>query len=838
MHGNAKKVMLSVFSVLVVLAMVSGATFAWFTDAGFADINFEAGVLDISVSDEMGGMAPLKFDNLRPLTLEQFQAELGPDLTNVNQDGFDPAPNYFCKVVIANEGTLPARLKLTVQSIAVPEGCEVLNMQTDGISVWQDGTVDCHNELEDVLKIYVYEEDADGDWTFVEDVNLNAKTKEDGEASEFFPSEHLGAKEERAYVIAAHLPEDVGNTYQAKHFHGALFVSAVQADDGTGWPVLPDDGSELDPDQQQVSIPISFEDKDTGDEVGATTLAVSKSSFAEGVYNVTTEMVKAPKGYRFDPAEQNGDSTLTESTASKVTFTVVADEATPDEVEITVNFEAAGVNVGSTKVTVAKADFVENVYNVTTEMVSAPQNYHFDPTSQTQPSTLTGDSASAVTFTVAADAASTYEYTVEYKVDETVIKTDTGSGPAGEFTYTPDSVIAYNGKNYEPKAASYRFTISATEANEFVVPCEEVLVSGDGSSWEQAIVINTPEELNAVRNGLDKYYILNKDIDLSGYANWTPIGNTAWASGWFTGGLDGNGRTVSNVTSTIASATSGTNYATYNGLFGCAYGAELKNITIINANINTNFNNTQAYTGILAGSSYNTTITNVHTSGSVTSKSSGTGGVVGSTWGSSTGSSNSGSISNCSSTAEISTSAGQAGGIVGNCNRPVSGCWFNGSVSNTYSGTAGGIVGQMSSSLSNCWSAGSVEGKQGQSNGVGGLVGHLNGGTLSNCFTVAKVNALNTFNTTAAANRTAQPAVGSATTAANWNSVYFQTGNFYVNNVLNTSWDNYSSGSYLFCFKKDAGEMRTAATFASWEAAVWKIEDGKLPELIANPTVG
>ena len=59
MHGNAKKVMLSVFSVLVVLAMVSGATFAWFTDAGFADINFEAGVLDISVSDEMGGMAPL-----------------------------------------------------------------------------------------------------------------------------------------------------------------------------------------------------------------------------------------------------------------------------------------------------------------------------------------------------------------------------------------------------------------------------------------------------------------------------------------------------------------------------------------------------------------------------------------------------------------------------------------------------------------------------------------------------------------------------------------------------------------------------------------------------------
>ncbi|WP_343274500.1 hypothetical protein [Ligaoa zhengdingensis] len=35
------------------------STFAWFTDAEFADINFQAGALDISVSDEMGGMAPL-----------------------------------------------------------------------------------------------------------------------------------------------------------------------------------------------------------------------------------------------------------------------------------------------------------------------------------------------------------------------------------------------------------------------------------------------------------------------------------------------------------------------------------------------------------------------------------------------------------------------------------------------------------------------------------------------------------------------------------------------------------------------------------------------------------
>ena len=66
---------------------------------------------------------------------------------------------------------------------------------------------------------------------------------------------------------------------------------------------------------------------------------------------------------------------------------------------------------------------------------------------------------------------------------------------------------------------------------------------GDGS-LENPYQISTAEQLNAVRNDLDACYILVKDIDLSKYNEWIPIGNNEKC---FTGHFDGKNRIISNM---------------------------------------------------------------------------------------------------------------------------------------------------------------------------------------------------------------------------------------------------------------------------------------------------
>ena len=69
---------------------------------------------------------------------------------------------------------------------------------------------------------------------------------------------------------------------------------------------------------------------------------------------------------------------------------------------------------------------------------------------------------------------------------------------------------------------------------------------GDGSSGDP-YQIASAVQLDSVRNHLSSYYILNNDIDLSGYGDWTPIGYTYRATNNFSGSLNGNGKTISNM---------------------------------------------------------------------------------------------------------------------------------------------------------------------------------------------------------------------------------------------------------------------------------------------------
>ncbi|WP_243252576.1 TasA family protein, partial [Anaeromassilibacillus sp. 1001302B_160321_C8] len=175
------RAILSGISVLLVLCLLAGGTMAWFTDTEKVNTNFAAGILDVSVKPGEAASTDLTFDNLRPMLLDNFEAELAGngsdkwtnDVTQDNTTGVypgdykEPVPAYFKPVVITNDGTLPTKVQI---SLELGEGCadgEPI-LTKDNITITQDGRKqDCANRLAPVLKVFVYKLVGE-DWTLVE----------------------------------------------------------------------------------------------------------------------------------------------------------------------------------------------------------------------------------------------------------------------------------------------------------------------------------------------------------------------------------------------------------------------------------------------------------------------------------------------------------------------------------------------------------------------------------------------------------------------------------------------------------------------------------------------
>ena len=81
--------------------------------------------------------------------------------------------------------------------------------------------------------------------------------------------------------------------------------------------------------------------------------------------------------------------------------------------------------------------------------------------------------------------------------------------------------------------------------------------NNSGTAGNPVLVYNE-EELRAMKDGLDKHYLLMADIVLT--ATWTPIGKDASLP--FTGSFDGNGKTISNL------SVAKTPLFSFSGLFG------------------------------------------------------------------------------------------------------------------------------------------------------------------------------------------------------------------------------------------------------------------------------
>jgi hypothetical protein len=191
-----------------------------------------------------------------------------------------------------------------------------------------------------------------------------------------------------------------------------------------------------------------------------------------------------------------------------------------------------------------------------------------------------------------------------------------------------------------------------------------------------AILISTPQDLHNIRNNLSGEYELVNDIDMSGWANFNPIGSSY--SNPFKGSLNGKGHKIKNLNINKNSA--------YVGLFGYSDGGTFQNISVENANVTGNSNN---YVGIIVGYFINSTIKSSSSEGSVSGQY-GVGGLIG--WHAG------GTIENCFSNASAN-GVGRVGGIVGNLLTTTSfinNSYAIGSVSATNSSyPAGGIVGTL-----------------------------------------------------------------------------------------------------------------------------------------------
>ncbi|MBU7005631.1 S-layer homology domain-containing protein [Phosphitispora fastidiosa] len=226
--------------------------------------------------------------------------------------------------------------------------------------------------------------------------------------------------------------------------------------------------------------------------------------------------------------------------------------------------------------------------------------------------------------------------------------------------------------------------------------------AGGSGTAEAPWQISEPRHLHNIRNYLgaahsNKHFILLNDIDLAGYLGedgpeynegkgWIPIGPT-WGSE-FKGELDGNGKTISNLTINRSNEDN-------IGLFGMTYYAVIRDLSLENVNISG-----KSYVGSIAGRASYGTIQMCRATGIVAAASQNGGGLAGEH-----GAGN--LIVNCASHVTVTGAAWGRGGMAGNAH--------------------------ALSHFLNSYSTGVVTGS---GSTIGGFIGYQDGGVgdINNCY--------------------------------------------------------------------------------------------------------
>ncbi|MBS4219173.1 InlB B-repeat-containing protein [Bacillus sp. FJAT-49711] len=247
-----------------------------------------------------------------------------------------------------------------------------------------------------------------------------------------------------------------------------------------------------------------------------------------------------------------------------------------------------------------------------------------------------------------------------------------------------------------------------------------VSMAGEGKK-ENPYIITTAEELNSVRNNLNAHYQLGNDIDISGYANWQPIGDGIHQ---FDGSFNGAGHVITGLKINDAGSRE------VLGLFGSiGYSGLIENIGLVDVIVNGNHG-----VGALAGFNHGM-IKQSYSTGQVKGTAY-VGGLVGDN-------SFNGVIENSYSTATVSGN-NSIGGLVGQNDEFIQSSYASGHVSgvNFIGGLVGSNQGEETmnvATISNSYAAGDVAGQ----GWVGGLVGHNAEAQVINSYAIGKVTGSN-----------------------------------------------------------------------------------------------
>ena len=616
MKAKKSRVILSGVSLLLVLCLLVGGTMAWFTDTEKVDTNFTAGILDVSVKPGEEGQTALDFKNLRPMLYENFYNELDKNEWNndVTQGGttglkdshYEPVPAYFKPVDITNEGTLPTKVKLSLEAgNGCADGEPILTK--DNITITQDGSKqDCANRLAPVLKVFVYKLVGE-DWTLVEGVNLNTAYDEDAanpdgvasentaeEANSTYMTAMIPANGTAQYVIAGYLPETVGNAYQGQHYHGNLVLNAYQMDDTAAGN--PDEGGSSsedpdDPDRFNDNVTIEWRENTLDG-----TLVQSRKVTVKSDTTIAAADYAAPEGYVYSPdaAEQSSAVTVDDETGvatpATVVFTVVPEEAETIEYVLQYRNTVDGELLTETKTvslevpgeyTIATPDWAGRTVTITAPL---PEGYVFDPAVQSFNVSVDADGVATpetVTFGVKPEGSGedpdpeehpeAYQVRVDFRntetgalLDQSNSKTYSGLSKAAH-TFTPVAeaqtdtatahyVTAPEGYEYDPATQTAKF-VTVPVANgpaviEFTVKPEATEPTDpeepeNPDDCQLPHIIHNEEELSLVDQHMGHNFVLANDITLE--RGWKVLGlsSTSAADVPFTGTFDGNNHTIS-----------------------------------------------------------------------------------------------------------------------------------------------------------------------------------------------------------------------------------------------------------------------------------------------------
>ena len=241
--------------------------------------------------------------------------------------------------------------------------------------------------------------------------------------------------------------------------------------------------------------------------------------------------------------------------------------------------------------------------------------------------------------------------------------------------------------------------------------------SGGTGESDDPYMVSTAEELNSIGHNprlMSAHFKLINDIDLAGInffiigGQWHPFGGT----------FDGNGHAISNFSYT-------SEYATCIGLFGYVVGGRIKDLGLIDSNVDIDRGD---FHGCLVGHLDGGTITNCYVEAGSVSGNDYVGGLVGFN---SLEFYISGAITNCYVTGSVAGDD-DVGGLVGSNDGTISDCYAIADVNGNK--RVGGLVGATNyisfghaggvrSSIERCYAAGHVSGDE----DVGGLVGQSKG---------------------------------------------------------------------------------------------------------------